>query len=133
MLFLKAVAIQNSGYVSFWGGFWGLASAIFVVGILFFSGKRIPVRIFFKVMSFLILLIASGLLAYGIHELEELGWIPSIIYPVWDINHILNEKQGFGSFLKALFGYNGNPSLVEVVFYGAYWVVILIALKKRKD
>jgi len=70
-------------------------------------------------------------LAYGVHELEELGWIPSIIYPIWDINHILNEKEGFGSFLKALFGYNGNPSLMEVMAYSAYLAMVLSIIFRR--
>ncbi|OGW80291.1 MAG: hypothetical protein A3B72_08835 [Omnitrophica bacterium RIFCSPHIGHO2_02_FULL_45_28] len=133
VLFLKAVAIQNSGAVSFWGGFWGLALAVLTATALFLGGRKIPVRTFFKLTGFLILMIAAGLLAYGIHELEELGWIPQVLYPVWNINHILNEKQGVGSFLKALFGYNGNPSLVEVVAYWVYLVWVCAFLKFRKN
>jgi len=43
---------------------------------------------------------------------------------VWDTNSILNENGVFGSFLKGLFGYNGNPSLLEVLFYFAYLGII---------
>jgi len=78
----------------------------------------------------LLLLIAAGLLAYGIHELQELGWIPMVVYPVWDINPILNEKEGIGAFLKALFGYNGNPSLIEVIAYLSYITGISWALRR---
>ncbi len=35
-----------------------------------------------------------------------------------------------GSFLKALFGYNGNPSLTEVVSYLLY-MVLLYGLYRR--
>jgi high-affinity iron transporter len=133
VLFLKAVAIQNSGAVSFYGGVSGLAAAVLTVAALFLGGRRIPVRMFFKLTGFLILLISAGLLAYGIHELEELGWIPPILYPVWNLNHILNEKQGIGSFLKALFGYNGNPSLVEVIAYWVYLVGLTVSLRSRKS
>ena len=73
---------------------------------------------------------AAGLLAYGIHELHELGWIPPVIDPVWNTNHLLNEKEGIGSFLKALFGYNGNPSLVEVMAYGVYLVTVVTLLRR---
>ena len=76
------------------------------------------------------LLMAAGLLAYGIHELHELGWVPPVIDPVWNTNPFLNEKQGVGSFLKALFGYNGNPSLVEVTAYGVYLVTAATLLRR---
>ncbi|MBI4373224.1 MAG: hypothetical protein HY585_05840, partial [Candidatus Omnitrophica bacterium] len=46
--------------------------------------------------------------------------------------HVLNEKQGIGAFLKALFGYNGNPSLVEVVSYAAYLIAIPLFLRQKQ-
>ena len=58
------------------------------------------------------------------HEFNEVGWIPAVIDPLWDINHILDEKSPVGEILKALFGYNGNPSLTETT---AYWMYIVIA------
>ena len=44
---------------------------------------------------------------------------------VWDINRILPEQSTFGRFLTAIVGYNGNPSLVEVVAYSVYLVLAL--------
>lgn len=51
---------------------------------------------------------------------EMAGIIPVLVAHVWDLNWLINEKEGVGAFLKALFGYNGNPSLVEVVAYVTY-------------
>ena len=31
--------------------------------------------------------------------------------------------------LKAVFGYNGNPSLEEVVGYFGYWIVVILGLR----
>jgi high-affinity iron transporter len=132
VLYLKAVAIQSSGAVSFWGGFWGLFLAVAIASAIFIGGKRIPLQPFFKYTGFFILVIAAGLLAYGIHELQELGWIPTVVYPVWNINSILNEKEGIGAFLKALFGYNGNPSLIEIVAYASYLILIPLYLLRGK-
>jgi high-affinity iron transporter len=37
------------------------------------------------------------------------------------MNHILDDKKSvLGLLLKGLFGYNGNPSLIEVVLYVSY-------------
>lgn len=132
VLFLSAVASQNSGAVSFWGGTLGLLFAVAIVLAIFAGGKRVPLKPLFQGSGIFLLLVAAGLLAYGIHELEEFGLIPEIVSPVWNINHILNEKKGMGSFLKALFGYNGNPSLTEVLAYGSYLIGVFFLLQRRK-
>lgn len=133
VLFLKAVAIQSGGSVSFWGAVWGFALAVGIVSLIFVGGKKVPLKPLFRFTGALILLMAAGLLGYGIHELEEASLVPQFIYPVWNINPILNEKTGLGAFLKALFGYNGNPSLTEVVSYWGYLAVtITLAMKKEK-
>lgn len=130
VLFLKAVAIQSGGAISWGGGLAGAAMAVGVTGAIFVGGRKVPLKPLFRYTGWLLLLIAAGLLAYGIHELQELGWIPILVYPVWDTNHLLNEKVGLGAFLKALFGYNGNPSLIEVTAYGGYLTAILVALRR---
>jgi high-affinity iron transporter len=73
------------------------------------------------------------LVAYGVHELNEAGWIPSVIEHVWDINPVLDENGTVGVFLKALFGYNGDPSLLEVISYLAYFVVIYLATRLSRS
>jgi high-affinity iron transporter len=72
-------------------------------------------------------------MAHGVHELQEAGVLPIIVEHVWDINPILDENSTAGSILKALFGYNGNPSLLETVSYVVYYLVIgvAIALEQR--
>jgi len=133
ILFLKAAAFQNGGTVSFTGGVMGFGGAIALVAMIFWLGKRIPLRPFFQGTGFLLTLIAAGMLAYGIHELEEAAWIPFMIEHIWDLNGILSEKEGIGSFLKAIFGYNANPSLGETFAYFGYLALILgITLRRAK-
>ncbi len=62
------------------------------------------------------------MLAYGLHELQEVGAVPVIVEHLWDMNGLLDETTGAGAFLKAPVGYNGNPSLIEVA---AYWTYLL--------
>jgi len=61
---------------------------------------------------------------YGVHELNEAGILPNIINEVWNINHILDDKSEVGLFFKALFGYNGNPSLSETITYSLYGIFV---------
>jgi high-affinity iron transporter len=70
--------------------------------------------------------------AHGVHEFNEANIIPSVVEHVWDLNPVLDETSGVGQIMKAIFGYNGNPSLTEVVAYVGYWVVVLLALRHRR-
>jgi high-affinity iron transporter len=81
------------------------------------------------VTGFLLILFAAGLVAGSVHEFNEVGWIPTIIEHLWDLNPILNENSAIGRTLKSLLGYNGNPSLTEVLAYAAYFGVILLGLR----
>ncbi len=132
VLFLSAVAAKEPGGISISGLLLGLALAVLITVLVFGGGKKVPMQQLFRLSGTFLLLIAAGLLAYGIHEFHELGIIPEVYAPVWDINHILNDKKGVGAFLKSLFGYNGNPSLVEVVSYAAYLTGVFHFLSRRK-
>src|SRR3990172_8936873 len=121
-LFMFAATRGATAWESTVGGLAGLGIATVLGYLIYKGGRRINLRTFFNVTGLLLIFFAGGLLAHGIHELEEAGVIPIIIEHVWNTNNVLNENEGLGSFLKALFGYNGNPSQVEVIAYALYLV-----------
>jgi high-affinity iron transporter len=49
---------------------------------------------------------------------------------LFDINSVLNEKGIVGGFLKGLFGYNGNPSLLEAIAWASYLGIIFYLYKR---
>ncbi len=126
-LFLTAAAFSATPAQTLVGGVLGLAAAVIVGWLLFVVSVRLDVRAFFRVTSVLLILFAAGLAAHGVHELQEAGVLPVIVEHVWDINPILDENSAVGSILKSLFGYNGNPSLLEVMAYGVYFIVVGVA------
>jgi high-affinity iron transporter len=126
-LFLTASAFSATAGQTLIGGALGLAIAIALGWLIFVAGRRLDIRVFFRATGFLLLLFAAGLTAHGVHELQEAAILPTLIEHVWDINFILDENSVVGSLLAALFGYNGNPSLLEVISYVTYFVVIGLA------
>jgi len=128
-LFLSAAAFASDGQGTLIGAALGLAAAILIGYLIYVSTMKLNVRLFFNITSVLLLLFAAGLLAHGIHEFQEAGLIPSVNEQIWNTNHLLDENSDVGQMLKAVFGYNGNPSLEEVVGYFGYWVVVLLGLR----
>ncbi len=111
------------------GSMIGLAISILIGLLIFYGVKSINLRTFFKITNIMLIMFAAGLITYGIHEFIEAGIINPIIGEVWNIKHILPESfpdgnpatpeflEIIGALLKALFGYNANPALLEVIIY----------------
>jgi high-affinity iron transporter len=127
VLFLTAAAFSAVAGQTLAGGALGLVIAIVLGWLVFAAGRRLDVRAFFRATSVLLLLFAAGLVAHGVHELQEAAVLPTFVEHLWDINPILDETSGVGTFLTALLGYNGNPSLLEVLSYVAYMIAIGLA------
>ena len=111
------------------GSLIGLGISLIIGISIFFGVKTINLTVFFKVTNIILILFAAGLITFGIHELIEAGIVNPIVEEVWNIKHILPENfpddnpttpewlEITGSLFKALFGYNANPSLLELIVY----------------
>ena len=119
-IFLTAAAVDSKQAQILIGAGLGLAAVIVISFLLFKILVRLDLSRFFMITSIILILFAAGLFANGIQEFSEAGIIPPIIEQVWDINPFLDEKSVIGELLKALVGYNGNPSLTEVTAYFIY-------------
>ncbi len=117
------------------GALAGITAVIFLGYTMFIESMKINIKKFFNITSILLILFAAGLVAHGVRELQESTIIPTIIEQVWDINPpinpgdsypLLHEKGYIGSILKGLFGYNGNPSLIEVLSYLVYLALVFV-------
>ena len=102
----------------------GLGTSILLGWSLFATTVRLDLRRFFQVTGLLLILFAAGLVAHGVHEFNEVGWIPSVVEHVWDVNAFIDENSIMGELLKTLFGYNGNPSLTEMIAYFVYIAIV---------
>lgn len=129
-LFLTAASLAADAQQVLTGAFLGLGTAILLGWSLFASLLKLDLRRFFQVTGVLLIIFAAGLFAHGVRELVEAGWLPALVEQVWDLNFLLHEDSTVGSLLGALFGYNGNPSLIEVLAYLAYFVAIFFGLRR---
>ncbi|MFW9964988.1 MAG: FTR1 family protein [Candidatus Sifarchaeia archaeon] len=141
VLFTAALAIQE-GSTTYIGAFLGLIVATFVGFSIYQGSLRINFKSFFNTTSVLLVLFAAGMIAYGIHELQEVGILAIGPLEVWNINPpllpdgsypLLHEKGLIGGLAKALFGYNGNPSALEVIAYLGYLGLISLAYFQTRD
>jgi high-affinity iron transporter len=132
VLFLGSLAISSP--VDTLAGFAiGVIVVVLLSTVLFRGIFSLDMNRFFKYTSILLILFSAGMVAMGVHELNEAGIIPPVVEHVWDINPPVNpdgsyplfhENGAAGGILKSLIGYDASPSLTEVLAYLGYWAII---------
>ncbi len=137
VIFLGASSILSSNNTLF-GAILGILAAIFLGYLIFVGTKKINLKIFFNITSILLILFSAGLVSHAIHELQEVNVFPVLDEHIWDINPkvlidgsypLLHENGYIGGTLKGLFGYDGDPSFLEVVGYLIYIILVLALLR----
>jgi high-affinity iron transporter len=79
---------------------------------------------FFQWTGAALILVAAGILAYGIHEFQEVGLLPETVV-AYDASAILGKDTIVGSLLYGLFSYRANPTVLEIVVWFAYVVPVM--------
>lgn len=139
VLFLWAIAAGGGhGLAMTFGGLGGAAAGVLVGALLYRGLLRIPLRHFFSVTSWLILLLTAGLAAQAAGYLNQAGLLPSLGQGLWDSSHLLSQASIIGQLLHILVGYVARPSGIQLVFYLVTLVGVLALMRlygtpRRKD
>ncbi len=128
VLFLTPFLVQDVSMTLLGAGL-GLAAGTALAYGIFRFGLSLDVRRFFYFTSVLLILLAGGLLGYGIHELIEygkirgvdLGWWAQAAYslPITS-ESLLHHKGAIGSIFAVMFGYTVNPEWARLIAHLAY-------------
>ncbi|HIL43462.1 MAG TPA: high-affinity iron transporter [Candidatus Poseidoniales archaeon] len=136
------IGAGTEGTYAIVGVFFGIVVATGFAYAFFARGMEIDISKLFKITNVLLILFAAGLVAHGFHELQEAGVAPVVVEEVWDVNPevdsettypLLHEKGAIGGIFKALFGWNGNPSLLEVLAWCGYTGGMLFLLRRGSE
>jgi len=92
------------------------------------GGMHINLARFFKVTGLLLVLIAAGLLAFAMHEVQELGWIGGEDVRALNLSWLAAEGTLRGALVTGMFGIRAEPSLGEVLVWLAYAIPMSIVV-----
>ncbi len=124
VLFFSALAYSTEGGLELksglTGGVLGLAASIGLVTALMRSARDIPIQLFFKYTSLLLILIAAGFVSTCVNLVQALDWLSVLREQLFDISAFMDDSQGIGIFFRALFGYNSSPGLLQFAAWSIY-------------
>lgn len=105
-----------------------LVAGIIGVGIVRVSW-RLNLRRFFQITGIFLVVVAAGLFANAIHELQEAFAWQLGSAAVYDLHLVFpaDASNTAGYLLRGIIGYSDAPTVLEVVAYVSYWIVVLLA------
>lgn len=120
-----AVQSSDDGVRPLVGAMLGLVSAV-VLGFLFYRGAvRINLAKFFTWTGAMLVVVAAGVLAYGLHDLQEAGWIGGLNNLAFDITSTIPKDSWYGTLLKGVFNFQADPTVLQLCAWAAYLVPTL--------
>ncbi|MBV8087228.1 MAG: FTR1 family protein [Chloroflexi bacterium] len=123
VIFLLAIAYQSSPAQLGIGAGLGLAVALAVALAMYRLGVRVNLGRFFAVVGSLLMLVAAGLLANAVQNLQALGVLPGGGMTIWNTSKTLPDDTGVGDVLHGLIGYSASPSVLQAVMWMLFLAV----------
>jgi len=136
-LFIWA-AVQASGSTTYplIGAALGILVAI-VLGYLIYRGVlRINLTKFFTYTGVFLIIVAGGVLAYGVHDLQEANFLPGLNNLAFNVSAIVPPDSWYGTLLKGIFNFSPATTWLEAIAWVAYVVPVLtifITTVRRHD
>lgn len=109
----------------------GLAVAV-IAGVLISRGAlRIDLGRFFRWTGAALVVVAAGVLSYGIHDLQEAGILPGLGDIAFDVSRAIPPGSWYGTLLKGTINLSARTTWLEMIVWLAYLVPVLILFVRR--
>ena len=109
-----------------------LAGVLVAVGIawgMYAGAIRINLAKFFKYTGVFLIVVAAGILSYGIGALQTVGWLPATAR-AFDISTWFNWSAWYGEIVQGVFNITPTPTVLQLLGWAAYLAVVLTVFLK---
>lgn len=104
----------------------GLALAVILGYLIYNRSVKLNLSKFFTVTGVALIIVAAGVLSYGIHEFQELGFLPGEDNLLWDVTPWIAKESILGSLLGGTIGFDTTTSFVQFIAWAGYLVAVLV-------
>jgi high-affinity iron transporter len=102
----------------------GIATSVLIGLGLYFSAIRINLTRFFTWTGALLVLVAAGILKYGVHDLQEANVLPGLNNVIRQLD--FDPTAWWAELLRGMFNITPIPSVLESVAWLAYGIPVLV-------
>lgn len=113
------------------GALLGILTAV-AMGFAFYKGVlKINLSRFFKWTGVILIIVAAGVLAYGVHDLQEAGILPGLNNLAFDVSDQIPPDSWLGTLLKGTLNFSPSTTWLEAAAWVAYVVPTMILFLAR--
>jgi high-affinity iron transporter len=111
----------------------GIAVAIVLAYLIYRGAVKLNMGKFFTVTGVLLVFVAAGILAYGVHDLQEAGILPGLNTLAFDVSAAIPADSWYGTLLKGVFNFSPQTTVLEAIVWVLYVAIVLtLFLKPRR-
>ncbi len=126
-----ATSDGGSGPVALAGAALGLATAVALGWAIYRGALRINLSTFFTWTGAFLIVVAAGVLSYGVHDLQEAGVLPGADNLMFDVSGTIPPGSWYATLLKGVFNFSPQTTWLEGIAWLGYLVpTMTIFLRK---
>jgi high-affinity iron transporter len=126
-VFLLAVFQQTTSRVAAGvGAVLGIVLAVAIGYGIYRGGVRINLGKFFRVTGVVLVFVAAGLFASGIHAAHEAGFVTVLQSQAVDLSWLIRPGTPLAALMTGMLGLQAQPTVAEAIAYFAYLVPMLV-------
>jgi high-affinity iron transporter len=109
----------------------GIGTAVLIGFLLYRSALKINLSKFFTWTGALLILVAAGILKYGVHDFQEAGVLPGLNSHAFDITAALDPNTWYAALLAGMFNITAKPTVLEMIAWVAYAAPVLFLFLRK--
>jgi high-affinity iron transporter len=104
----------------------GILTAVALGYLLYRGAVSINLSRFFTWTGGFLILVAAGVLSYGVHDLQEARFLPGLNDIAFDVSGVIDPGTWYATLLKGVFNFSPVTTVLEAVVWVAYAVPVML-------
>ncbi len=105
----------------------GIAAAVVLCWLLYRRAVHLNVGVFFNRTAIALIVIAAGVLAYGLGDLQDAGWLPGHTWLAFDLTSHIDPSSWWASIITGITELSPKMTVLQITAWLAYLVVVIPA------
>jgi high-affinity iron transporter len=127
-----AVKAAGSTAAPLLGAAVGLAAAVVLCWLLYRQAMRINLGAFFNWTASALVVLAAGILAYGLGDLQDAGWLPGASWIAFDLSGHVDPNSWWASLITGVTELTPKMTVLQLASWTAYLAVVTAAFVRSR-
>lgn len=103
----------------------GIATAVVLAWLIYRGALSINLTRFFTWTGAFLIVVAAGVLSYGVHDLQEAGVLPGLHSLAFDVSDAIPPTSWYGTVLKGVLNFSPATTWFELAAWLLYLVPVM--------